>query len=124
MKVKCVRLLNVDGKEVEFSPWLTLGKIYHVMTIYIDENGHKSYGIIASHPKGEWPQIVNNQEECFEVVSELIPSNWQKWQFNDAWGMSPAAWQENNFYEKFYDHEPSVYPIYERERNVILREDP
>jgi len=124
MKVKCVRLLNSDGQDVEYSPWLTMGKIYHVMTFFVNEEGKKNYGIISSHPRGEWPQLINNQEECFEVISPLIPSNWQKWRLDNTWGMSPAAWQEDNFYEKFYDHDASVYPLFERERDIILREDP
>lgn len=124
MKVKCVRLLNADGQEVEFSPWLTLGKIYHVMYILVGENKKKYYGIITSHPKGEWPQMVACHQECFNVVSNFIPSNWQEWEDRGISGISPLAWQEVGFSEAFYDHDPSVYPIFERERDIILREDP
>jgi hypothetical protein len=124
MKVKCIRLLGADGREVEFSSWLTLGRIYHVLSIFSDKNGRRSYGIINHHPEGEWPQLGSHQAECFEIVSEVTPSNWREWTTENASGISPAAWQEPGFYEAFYDHDRATYPIFERERDIIFNEDP
>ena len=124
MKVKCIRILNADGREVEFSPWLTLGRVYHVLSMSIDQNGRRSYGIISGYRKGEWPQIGSHQEECFEVVSDVVPSNWRTMVYQDTTDMSPAAWQEPGFYEAFSDHDPATYPIFERERDIILSQDP
>jgi hypothetical protein len=124
MKVKCIRLLEADGREVEFSSWLKLGHVYHVMSIFTDKNRKRSYGIINRHPDGEWPQIGSHQEECFEVVSNVVPSNWRTMVYLGSTDISPAAWQEPGFYEAFSDHDPATYPIFERERDVILREDP
>lgn len=122
--MKCIRLLDANGQEVEFSSWLTLGRIYHVMYIFIDEHGRHNYGVVSRHPEGEWPQMVSHQAECFEVASEVMPSNWRKWEKGKISGISPAAWQAPGFDEAFYDHDPETYPIYERERDIILREDP
>ena len=124
MKIKCIRLLDSDGREVEFSSWLTLGHIYHVMLIFTDQNGKRRYGIINRHPDGEWPQMGSHQAECFEVVSEVVPFNWREWVREKASGVSPAAWQAPGFYEAFYDHDPATYPIFKRERDIILSEDP
>lgn len=124
MKVKCVRLLDADGREVEFSSWLALGRVYHVMSIFTDKNGKRSYGIINRHPDGEWPQMGSHQAECFEVVSEVVPSNWHTMVYQGTTDISPAAWQAPGFYEGFSDHDPATYPIFERERNIILSEDP
>lgn len=124
MQVKCIRLLDSQGREVEFSPWLTLGRIYHVMTILIGSDGKRSYRVISSQPEGEWPQMAYHAEECFEVVSKLIPSNWREIRLGESVDIAPAAWQEDGFMEAFYDHEPSTYPIFERERDTIVREDP
>ena len=124
MKVRCIRLLNSEGYDVDSSPWLTLGRIYHVMSTHIDYNGQCSYGIINSHPSGEWPQLGRHQSQCFEVVSNVIPSNWREWRRGQGGGMSPVAWQTPGFYEKFYDHEPEAYSIFEQERDVIFHEDP
>lgn len=124
MKVKCIRLLNSAGREVEFSPWLTLGRVYHVLSISIDESGRRSYGILSGFREGEWPQIRSHQEECFEVVSDVVPSNWRNMVCKDAIDISPAAWQEPSFYEAFSDHDPATYLIFKREREIILKEDP
>lgn len=124
MKVKCIRLLNAYGEEVEFSPWLTLGRVYHVLSISIDQNGKRSYGIVSGFREGEWPQMGSHQEECFEVVSDVVPSNWRTMVYQGITDISPAAWQEPGFYEAFSDHDPATYPIFERERDIILREDP
>lgn len=123
MKVRCIRLLDADGREVEFSSWLALGRIFHVMSIFICQDGRRSYGIINRHPEGEWPQMGSHPAECFEVVSDVVPSNWCEWKNGSSSGVSPAAWQTPGFYEAFYDHDPAIYPIFERERNIILSED-
>lgn len=124
MKVKCIRLLNAMGQEVEFSPWLTLGRVYHVLSIVIDRDGKRGYRIMSGLRGGEWPQMGIHQEECFEVVSDVMPSNWNEWKNDHASGISPAAWQEPGFYEAFAEHDPDTYPIFERERDIILSEDP
>lgn len=124
MKVKCIRLLDADGREVECSPWLELGRIYHVMSIFDDKNGKRSYGIVNRHHEGEWPEMGSHQAECFEVVSEVVPSNWREWKNENSSGVSPVSWQAPIFYEAFYDHDPDTYPIFEREHDIILREDP
>ena len=124
MKVKCVRLLDSDGREVKFSAWLRLGRIYHVMAIYAEPDGRRSFTIINRHPEGEWPQMGYQYADCFEVISEKVPSNWREWKNEFASGISPVAWQEPGFLEAFHDHDPAAYPIFERERDIILSEDP
>lgn len=124
MKVKCIRLLDADGREVESSSWLTLGSVYHVLSIFVNKNGRRSYGIVNRQTEGEWPQLGSHQEECFEVVSNKVPSNWCEWSGENVSGVSPLAWQSPGFYEAFYDHDPTTYPIFERERDLIIAEDP
>ena len=124
MKVKCVRVLNADGCVVEFSPWLTLGRVYHVLSMCIDVNGKCSYGIVSGYRESEWPLMGSHQQQCFEIVSDIVPSNWRTKVCQGFTDISPAAWQENGFYEAFADHDPSSYPIFLREREIILREDP
>lgn len=124
MKVKCIQLLNADGKKIESCNWLKVGRIYHVMAIHLDSNGQRTYSIITQHREGEWPEMANHLEECFEVVSDVIPSNWSQWTSENESGISPTAWQQNNFSDDFYDHDPAVYSVFEKERDIILSEDP
>jgi hypothetical protein len=125
MKVKCIKLLNWRGQEVEIHPRLTLGSVYHVLSIFIDENGRCNYGIVTPHSKEIWPSILSFSEDCFEVVSDVVPSNWRTVTYdNNAKDISPAAWQEPGFYDGFSECDPAMYPVFERERDIILSEDP
>lgn len=125
MKIKCIRLLDALGREVEFSPWLTLGRIYHVMGIEIGMDGKRSYWIVTSERTNEWPNMGAHQAECFEIVSTTAPSNWRlTMNVNGALTIMPATWQQIGFLAAFYDRDSDVYPIFEGERNLILHEDP
>lgn len=125
MKVKCIRLLDAFGREVGSSPWLTLGRIYHVMSVEIDADGKRRYGIVTSEVAGEWPSMGAHQAECFELLSTTVPSNWRsKISANGTVSIAPGAWQESGFFEAFYDRDLAAYPIFERERDLILSEDP
>ena len=125
MKIKCTRLLDAIGREVEFSPWLTLGRLYHVMSIEIDPAGKRSYGIVTSERAGEWPNLGGHQAECFEIVSTMTPSNWRsKVRPNGSISIAPEAWQEPGFLDAFYERDPAAYPVFESARELILREDP
>ncbi|MCA8505622.1 hypothetical protein LGN13_28410, partial [Burkholderia multivorans] len=93
MKVKCVRLLDAFGREVASSPWLTLGRIYHVVTVEIDATGKRRYGLVTSEKAGEWPSMGEHQAECFELVSATVPSNWRsKIDANGTISIAPGAW--------------------------------
>lgn len=124
MKVKCVLLLDALGREVGFSPWLTLGGIYHVMSIDVAPDGGCSYGVVTAERAGEWPNIGSHPARCFEIISTVVPSNWhvKVWE-NGAISVAPAAWQEPAFLEAFYDRDPATYPAFERERALILKEN-
>lgn len=124
MKVKCVRLLDHEGNEVDSSSWLTLGKIYHVLSIFVDAMGNRLFNVDLQ-PPGEWPSNAEHRAECFEVVSTVVPSNWRVWiHESSSIGISPAAWQTPGFAEAFFEHDPATYPVFDSERKVILREDP
>lgn len=125
MKVRCVRLLSQDGREIASDPWLKLGEIYHVLSIFIADDGARSYSIVSRETLGEWPQMVSHQAKCFEIVSAVTPSNWRPWLHSSgAIGISPIPWQTPEFAERFFEHDPATYPIFVQERDVILREDP
>lgn len=125
MKVKCIRLLDHQGNKVASSPWLTLGKTYHVLSIFIDATGNRSFGIVSSELPGEWPNFGTHQAECFKVASTIVPSNWRVWVHeSSSIGISPAAWQAPGFAEALSEHDPATYAVFDRERRVILSEDP
>jgi len=125
MKVRCIRLLDTKGNEVDSSPWLTIGKTYHVLSIFIDREGQRSYGIVSREREDEWPGMGSYQAECFETISTVVPSNWRVWVHeSSAIGISPLALQRPGFDEDFPNHYPATYPVFVHEWEIILKEDP
>lgn len=53
MRVKCIRLLDAFGREVQSSPWLALGRVYHVVSVEIDADGKRCYELVTSERAGE-----------------------------------------------------------------------
>ncbi|MEN3931782.1 hypothetical protein WJT86_12035 [Microvirga sp. W0021] len=125
MKVKCIKLLKADGKEVEFSPSLTLGKEYHVLSISYDSYGKLYYRIVTSEREGKWPHMSLHSEKCFELVTTFVPSSWHlKIYQNKGFSIGPKTWINSSFYENFYDGEPSALHTFYEEYKKILSEEP
>lgn len=67
----------------------------------------------------------HHRAECFEIVSTVVPTNWRlKIMEDGAISIAPKSWQAPGFLETFYDRDPSAYSVFERERDLILKEDP
>jgi hypothetical protein len=125
MKVKFVKLIDINGNKIQHSQWLSLNNTYHVLSITIESSGNRLYELVSYHKDGEWPISALHNADEFEIVSIKIPSNWQFWlDENGNMGAAPKKWLENGFYEAFYDRDPAVYDIFENERNIIIQEDP
>lgn len=124
MKVKCIALLNADGKPVEFSPWLTLGKIYHVLAISTDRSGTKRFQIVASDRGAAIESLGFHLAACFEVVSQYRPSSWVDRRVNGGLETSPISWQVEDFWEALYEGDPDANLVFERERSLIHQEEP
>ena len=121
MKVKCIKLLDAFGKEVEFSHWLTINKVYDVMSISIEQSGEVSYRIVTYWRDGEWPDIGLHKACCFEIIDVRAPENWGiSISLNGYIEIAPKKWLENGFMEKFYDHEPNVFLTFKEEYDFIV----
>ncbi len=124
MKVRCIKFFDHQRKEKTDSSWLSLGKVYYVMEVWYDIGGYCDYSILTTLKDPGFASIRGFPAESFEIVSEVIPSNWAIKLRNGRISLAPKSWQEEGFYEKFYDADPSVYHIFERERDIIFQEDP
>jgi hypothetical protein len=125
MKVKCTSLFNAKGEMVDSSPWLTVGRVYHVMSIFMDQQSGLRYRIISNERDPGFATIGYQSAKSFEVVSGVVPSNWRiRILENSAIDVSPTSWQQNGFLEAFYDRDPEAYLVFERERDIIRTEDP
>jgi hypothetical protein len=60
----------------------------------------------------------------FEIVSEVIPSNWEIRIFNNTLLIvGPKEWRENGFWDKYYDHHSDALEAYQREAQIIYEEE-
>jgi hypothetical protein len=125
MKVKCIKLLDSDGKEEKYSAWLTLEKTYLVLSITIDSSGKRFYAIMHREDEESWPCLISHRAECFEIISTIIPSNWHVWvEPSSMMGASPLSWQDLDYIMGFADRNPEMYPIFLKEYELMLKEDP
>ena len=124
MKVKCTKFMDASGRDAEHSPWLALDSIYHVMGINIGSSGQRSYHIVATEKPSEWPSIGYFDSRGFEVLSDIVPSNWRLSLRQNSITIGPASWLVDGFLESFHDHDPSTLPVFQQERAIILAEDP
>jgi hypothetical protein len=125
MKVKCTNLFDAKGRVADSSPWLTIGRVYHVMSIFMDQQSGLRYRIISHDRDPGFATMGYQSAKSFELISTIIPSNWKIGILEDsAIDISPEAWQQHGFLEAFYDRNPDTYSIFERERDIILSEDP
>lgn len=125
MKVRCVKLINDVGHVLDQSPWLQIGKVYHVLAINVSEGGGTKFAIQSGSKPDEFPSLSHHMSSCFEVISTSIPSNWRPWVDGAGnIGISPAAWQVPKFADNLADCAPWVQETYFRERDLIIEEDP
>jgi hypothetical protein len=124
MKVKCKSLVESNGKPVESSPWLTIGNEYYVLGVLRDKNNNTNFQIVTNEREsvnslGYFPAY------CFDTVSHYRPSNWkERIVKGSATEISPASWQSDGCWEAFYDGDPKAQSIFEKERNLIVSEEP
>jgi hypothetical protein len=98
MKVRCIRLLNAHGEPVRTSGWLTIGKEYLVLEVFVDEQTGSSFRIVSD---GAGTPILARPSE-FEAVSNTIPKCWVA-TFGPNWlAFSPSAFR-GDFWERYFD---------------------
>lgn len=122
MKIKCVALINADGKIMEFSPWLTLGATYHVLSILKDRAGGVFFQILTSPDKGI-ESVGIHPAQAFDIVSDYRPSRWLDREIDGAIETSPASWQVDGFWESLFEGDFHAVGDFERERRLMLNEE-
>lgn len=115
MTVRCTAIKDSRGKESTHSPWLTLGRLYTVLSVRIEANGIITFQILPDNNNG--PGIFKNK--LFEVTDGNIPTNWKIDECNGVLRMSPTAWKQSGFWEKFFDADPEAQDVFRRELDII-----
>lgn len=121
MKVICERIIQeVTKKEVDHSPFLTVGKEYIVLEIHTDHRGVQDY-LIISDDNDDVPILTNVSQ--FRITCNRIPKCWRVFMdLNGKLCFAPEEWRKGDFWEDLYDEKPEAIAIYERIRDEIINE--
>jgi len=121
MKVCCIRLIDSRGNAQEKSPWLTIGKTYHVLEVVQVIHRGWLLRLVGDGSNGVALFLLKQ----FKIVSSQVSPTWiTTWDKDDFLIMSPAAWTEPEFWVRYYDGEPNAVRIFEEERRKIIDADP
>lgn len=123
MKVRCIRYENESAQAHE--SWLCIGKVYHVLGIYVEAEGATNYRITTNEVHPLFATTAYFPSSCFETVSTIVPSSWKvEIMANSDISIDPIAWIPDGFMEAFYDRDPGAYSVFKHERDLIVAEDP
>jgi hypothetical protein len=121
MKAKCAKLIDARGNPQEHSPWLTVGKVYHVLSVLLDINGQWVLRLVGDGING----LALFNLEQFEFISARIPNTWiATWSTKGTFELTTEPWNRPGFWEKYYDRDPDALRIFEEERRKIVEFDP
>jgi hypothetical protein len=121
MKVRCIKLVDSRGNMLEKSPWLTLGKVYDVLTVTFGTQQKWLLRLVGDGLNG----VALFPLDQFEIVSQKIPAPWVvTWNSKGTFEMTAEAWSQPEFWERFYDGDPDARQTFERERAKIVGAEP
>jgi hypothetical protein len=119
MKVRCVKFLDATGMTTERSAWLTLGKIYHVLEIFINQHSIR-FRLISDSGT---PALLHFSQ--FELISNFIPSCWVvNFRGERFLEIAPNAWAQDDFWNRYFDGEQNAREIFKKTYDSILIEEP
>ena len=120
MKVRCIKLLDSRGNAQEKSPWLTVGKVYHVLSLVFGTQQKWLVRLIGDGLNG----VALFPLDQFEIVSPKLPGQWVvTWAANGVFELTAEAWSRPGFWEQFYDQDAEARKIFEQEKNNIVQAD-
>jgi hypothetical protein len=107
------------GRPAEESPWVKVGGVYHVLSIWIDAT-HTRFRLV-----GEEAAPALFEPEMFEVVSPKVPTSWLVTSPKPGcFSLEPEAWTVPGFWERFFDDEVEAIASFREERARIVADDP
>ncbi|GAB2191562.1 hypothetical protein MAH1_31750 [Sessilibacter sp. MAH1] len=120
MKVKCIKLIDAQtGESLKNSSWLTVGKEYHVLSVFIADSQPAEYRLLSDD--GRTPGMYKADQ--FELVNKKLPSSWvANYEAESYFELAPKLWVEPGFWESYFDGEPDAVDVFNSEKESILSE--
>lgn len=112
MKVRCTKLFDSRGASQGTSSWLTIGKVYDVLTIEFERQGQWLIRLIGAGKSGAALFPIDS----FDVVSSEVSPSWvASWNSDGFFQLAPEKWTQPGFWEQFYDREPEALALFDEE---------
>ena len=120
MKVKCVVLLDEGNrKPLQTSPWLTIGKEYLVLGIYVPFEEIPKFRLLGDD--GATPALHDASQ--FEVVSNFLPSSWKIYIGSQKLlSIEPESWLTPEFWEAYFNFDPEARATFDKEHKRMVEE--
>ena len=121
MKVECIKIPDPDtGESLDNNSWLTVGKVYQVLSVFIADNSSPEYRLISDD--GRAPGMYKADQ--FKLVSEVLPSNWTAHRdAGEYFELAPKSWLKAGFCEEYFDGMPEAVELFNVEKERILKEN-
>jgi hypothetical protein len=121
MKVRCIKLIDSRGNTLEKSPWLTLGKVYDVLTLTFGTQQKWLLRLVGDGLNG----VALFPLDQFEIVSQKIPAPWiVTWNSKEIFEMTTETWSQPGYWERYYDRDPEALKVFDEEKAKITQDDP
>lgn len=122
MKVKCIKLIDPNtGEPVDSRPLLTIGRIYHVLEVFCDEQHPLTFRFLGDDKMS--PALFDANQ--FELVSNKIPEEWcVKFVPGSYFKLTPKAWANDGFWEDYSDCDAEAERIFNEVAKKIVTDEP
>lgn len=121
MKVQCIKLIDSLGNSASTSAWLTVGNVYHVLSLLLDSGGRWLLRLVGDSEPG----VGLFPLQQFEIVSAKVPDCWVvTWNGSGVFELTTEAWRQDGYWERYFEGETAAYRIFEREMARIVAADP
>lgn len=121
MIVRCVRIINEQtGELLPPNSWLTIGKKYHVLSIFVADGEVPKYRLIGDD--GVTPALHTSSQ--FDVVSDTLPSVWKAHSVPfKFFELAPGSWTAPGFWEAYFDGDPEAEAIFRESCRKLVEEE-
>lgn len=121
MKVECIKIVDDEtGAPLAESAWLTIGKEYYVLSIFIESSNQVLFRLISDD--GYTPTL--NHAIQFKITDERLSSNWiVHYEQGLYLELTPKSWASPGFWEDYFDGDPLAVKKFETEKEIIFQSD-
>ena len=120
MIVRCIKIINEQSGEIlPATSWLTVGKTYPVLAVFVAANGLPKYRLLGDDEVTPALHTANQ----FEILSGILPSIWRAHSVpNRYFELAPTSWIVPGFWEAFFDGNPDAVRVFHEDYRTLLQE--